>query len=124
MWRLVMGRRPKEGPCGRVRELYEGRGMSVALVEVRGEGEPHYHSRTEEVYFVVRGDGVVELDGRPVEVKEGDLLVIEPGTVHSVRGEMDILVVCRPPFDPEDVLDPREDLRDEELSLRGPRTRE
>jgi len=120
VWRAVLNRRPEEGPCGRVRELHRDRKVSVALVEVRGEGEPHYHSRTEEIYFVVRGEGIVELDGRPVEVKEGDLIVIEPGTVHSVDGEMDLLVVCSPPFDPEDVLDPKEMVRDEELGLRGP----
>ncbi|WP_457614099.1 cupin domain-containing protein [Methanopyrus sp.] len=103
MWALTVNVKGKRGPCGRVRELYSDDKISVAEVSVRGEGEEHYHRRTFEVYYVIDGRGKVVLNGRPVDIRRGDVVAIEPGTRHKVIGNLKILAVCIPPFDPDDV---------------------
>ncbi|WP_456455020.1 cupin domain-containing protein [Methanopyrus sp.] len=103
MWTLTVSAEREHGPCGRVRELYSNDKVSVAEVSVQGEGEEHYHRRTFEVYYVIDGRGKVVLNGRPVDVGPGDVVAIEPGIRHKVVGNLKMLVVCIPPFDPEDV---------------------
>ena len=45
----------------------------------------HNHRGQEEVYFFVRGTGKMELDGKEINVKEGDTVLIEDGVFHKVH---------------------------------------
>ncbi len=45
----------------------------------------HKHRGQEEVYFFVRGTGKMELDGKEINVKEGDTVLIEDGVFHKVH---------------------------------------
>ena len=45
----------------------------------------HVHSRTEEIYFIVRGEGEMMVDGAPHEVRAGDLVLTPLGSRHSFR---------------------------------------
>jgi mannose-6-phosphate isomerase-like protein (cupin superfamily) len=45
----------------------------------------HVHSRTEEIYFVVRGRGEMTVDGATREVGPGDLILTPLGSRHSFR---------------------------------------
>ncbi|MEO2241192.1 MAG: cupin domain-containing protein [Euryarchaeota archaeon] len=102
-WELRVERNRRETVCGRVLELYSDERLSLAEVEVDGDGEEHYHERITEVYYVLEGTGRVHLNGRPVDVRPGDVVVVRPGVRHKVEGRMRLLVACSPPFDPEDV---------------------
>lgn len=55
----------------------------------------HRHAGQEEVYFFVRGSGVMELDGEKTEVHPGDTVLIEDGVFHRVHaGEQGVYFVC------------------------------
>jgi mannose-6-phosphate isomerase-like protein (cupin superfamily) len=45
----------------------------------------HLHTRTEEVYLILRGRGEVTLDGRPHRVAAGDAVLTGLGTRHGLR---------------------------------------
>src|SRR5581483_6098278 len=45
----------------------------------------HYHAGTEELYFVVEGNGEMELDGERAPVGPGDAVLIPPGAWHEIR---------------------------------------
>jgi mannose-6-phosphate isomerase-like protein (cupin superfamily) len=45
----------------------------------------HVHTRTEELYFIVSGTGVMLLDGEEHRVGGGDLIVNGLGTRHGLR---------------------------------------
>lgn len=49
----------------------------------------HNHRGQEEVYFFVRGTGKMELDGKEMDVKEGDTVLIEDGVFHKVHAGPD-----------------------------------
>lgn len=57
---------------------------------------PHYHKIATELYYVLKGDGTVTLDGIEHAVRKGSLLHIPPGVVHSARGKMRVLVIGIP----------------------------
>ncbi|GAA1938568.1 cupin domain-containing protein [Kitasatospora viridis] len=50
-----------------------------------GVSGEHLHTRTEEVYVILRGRGVVTLDGRPHDVAAGDAVLTGLGTRHGLR---------------------------------------
>jgi mannose-6-phosphate isomerase-like protein (cupin superfamily) len=45
----------------------------------------YVHSRTEELYFVVSGTGMMIIDGREYPVAAGDLILTGLGTRHGLR---------------------------------------
>ena len=55
----------------------------------------HNHKGQEEVYFFIRGDGKMELDGKEMTVKEGDTVLVEDGVFHKVHaGHKGCYFVC------------------------------
>ena len=66
----------------------------------------HYHAETEEVYFVLEGDGEMELEGERAPVRPGDAVPIPSGAWHELTntgsGPLRILCTCAPPYRHED----------------------
>lgn len=69
-----------------------------------GIDEPHYHKQMYEIYLVARGSSVALVNGQSAELQAGDLLVVEPGEVHTfVSSTPDYLhFVVQAPFVPGD----------------------
>ncbi len=70
--------------------------------------QAHYHTEAEEVYYVLTGQGAVEIDGQVQDLRPGDVVVIVPGQRHKVwpRGNDDLvlLVTCVPAYSVEEVV--------------------
>ena len=49
----------------------------------QGIDEPHLHAQMNEVYLVARGHSTALVNGEEVNLKVGDVLVVEPGEVHT-----------------------------------------
>ncbi|MBC7286667.1 MAG: cupin domain-containing protein [Armatimonadetes bacterium] len=83
------------------------RRMSLALARI-DEGrrtQPHRHRTSDEIYYVLQGEGVVYLGSQPHRVCPGEAVYIPAGTEHwavVVSGPMEILCVCSPPYQHED----------------------
>lgn len=62
----------------------------------------HYHVETEEVYYIVRGEGRMTIDDETRDVRAGDCIFIPRGTVHTLENSgseaMTILLVCGPAY--------------------------
>ena len=74
-----------EGPGGAVRKVRRavgGRAFGFNYFTlpagVVGRAHDHAESNQEEVYFVVRGSGVMRVDGQEVELKPGRFLRVDP----------------------------------------------
>lgn len=92
-------------PCGKAFRILTGEDnptLSVHLVEISGEAKPHYHEKLTETYFVLEGEGEIELDGERRPIKPGTVIYIPPGTVHRAIGKLKIINIVVPPFDPGD----------------------
>ncbi|MDQ2808159.1 MAG: cupin domain-containing protein [Chloroflexota bacterium] len=51
-----------------------------------GINERHYHRALYEVYLIVRGDSTMILNDQRIRLHAGDVLVVEPGEVHTFVG--------------------------------------
>ena len=96
---------PVECPCGHARRAFAGGGNDVAtlhLVDIRADARTHYHKRMTEIYFVLEGEGFLELDGERIAVRPMTSVLIKPGCRHRAVGNMRIINVPIPAFDPAD----------------------
>ena len=82
--------------------------LAEATVPPGVETEEHYHPRAEEIYYVLRGRGLMTLQGERREVRPGDGILIPPGTRHRIRNigqePLVFLCGCSPPYSHEDTI--------------------
>jgi mannose-6-phosphate isomerase-like protein (cupin superfamily) len=68
----------------------------------------HSHPQAEEIYYVLRGRGILTLAEEQCEVGPGDGILIPPGTCHTIRNigqaPLVILCCCAPPYSHEDTI--------------------
>lgn len=80
--------------------------LAEATVLPGRETRLHRHRRTEEIYHVTGGKGLMRLGEARFEVCAGDTVLIPPGTAHSVRNTgalpLKILCACAPAYAHED----------------------
>lgn len=66
------------------------------------DSEKHYHQRCTEIYYVLEGSGVMELDDAEVAVVPGLLILVPPGVAHRGRGDFTSVIVGVPAREEED----------------------
>ena len=96
---------PTPCPCGQARRAFTREDNAVAsmhVVDISADSRAHYHKKMTEIYYVLEGTGRMELDGEEVELRPGKSVLIRPGCVHRAVGNLKILNVPVPAFDPKD----------------------
>jgi len=91
--------------CGTTRRAFispDNRAASIHRLDLRVDAKAHYHKKATEIYYILEGEGAVELNGEDVPVCPGTAVLIRPGTFHRGKGRMRLLVICIPPFDESD----------------------
>jgi mannose-6-phosphate isomerase-like protein (cupin superfamily) len=75
-----------------------------ARVPAGGRTERHYHKVAEELYFILEGEGELELDGERRMVGPGDAILIPSGAWHTIMAKepLRFLCCCAPPYAHED----------------------
>ena len=52
------------------------------------DARTHYHKRLTEIYYILEGEGEMELDGERHAVRPGDAILIKPGCRHRAIGQL------------------------------------
>ena len=78
--------------------------LAEASLPAGGETQRHYHKLSEEIYFILEGEGIMDVDGAVREVGPGDAILIPPGAWHQVKAVTAIrfLCCCAPVYAHED----------------------
>ncbi|MBR2426628.1 MAG: cupin domain-containing protein [Lentisphaeria bacterium] len=96
---------PVECPCGLSRRAYieasEGK-VSFHRLDVKIDAQLHYHKEHEEIYYILEGEGFLELDGEKIPVKPGSSVMIHPYCRHRAIGKLKVINVSLPSFDMND----------------------
>ena len=98
---------PVSCPCGQARRAFtdvEAFPGTVHVTEISVDAKRHYHKRLTETYFFLecQPDAQMELNNEVIPVKTGQSIVIPPGTWHRAIGQMKVLIIAIPKFDPTD----------------------
>ncbi len=66
--------------------------------------ERHYHQAAEEIYFILEGQGQLEIEGEERQVGPGDAILIAPGAWHQITASTHLrfLCCCAPPYRDDD----------------------
>ena len=82
--------------------------LAEATLEPSQATERHYHRATEEIYFVVKGSGDLEVDGERRRIRPGDAALIPAGAWHTLENdgtsELRFLCCCVPPYSHDDTF--------------------
>src|SRR5204863_2337319 len=84
--------------CGQIRPVLEekdGAAAEVHHLEIT-DAKLHYHQRTDELYYVIGGQGRMSLDGKEIELCEGVVVYVPRGVKHKAWGNLKVLVICIP----------------------------
>lgn len=78
-------------------------GVSFHVTEIR-HATRHYHQRTSEVYYILDGSGVIELNHETFRVSPGCVITIAAGVRHALTADdvIKTIVVACPAFDSSD----------------------
>lgn len=98
-----------------IRELLAPRNSAIArqsLAEARlpvgASTMPHYHPRTEEIYYLTHGTGRMVIEQESREVGPGDAIAIPPGSRHQITNTGSValrfLCCCAPAYEHEDTV--------------------
>lgn len=96
---------PTRCPCGMTRRAFvddPDRIVSLHVVDIQDDAKTHYHKKLTEVYYILDGEGHMELNGERHPVRPGTSILIKPGCRHRAVGQLKIINVVVPPFDPDD----------------------
>ncbi len=89
---------PWEETCGAIRCLIEASDEAAAEVQVVEiqDAKLHYHQRTDEIYYVIDGQGTMILDDEEIELHQGIVVYVPRGVKHKAFGKLTVLTVCIP----------------------------
>jgi len=84
--------------CGQIRPLLEekdGAAAEVHHLQIT-HAKLHYHQRTDEIYYVLDGQGKMRLDDEEIELHKDVVVYVPRGVKHKAWGNLTVLVVCVP----------------------------
>ena len=93
-------------PCGQSTRIItgdDGAAMSAHVTHIT-HGAAHFHEIADEMYYIIEGEGHMELDGETHQVRPGTAIYIPPGVTHRGWGDFKALIVVNPAFDPDDEI--------------------
>lgn len=110
-YRTIAPYRTKDG--SEIRELMHpavhgnrNQSFAEATIEPGATTALHRHGRTEEIYHITGGTGLMTLGDEQFIVTVGDTICIAPGTSHCIANTADapltILCACSPAYSHED----------------------
>ncbi|MFP4250860.1 MAG: cupin domain-containing protein [Armatimonadota bacterium] len=97
---------PIRSACGSSRRILtrdDGVAMGLHVVHIT-EAECHYHTRTTEIYHILDGDGTLRVGSEEYALEPGLTIYVPAGLEHGGEGDFRSIVICAPPFDPDDQI--------------------
>ena len=91
----------KEGVNMKIYGPLNGQMACVRQETTTGHVSEFYNKVSSFIYIILEGHGVYVLDGEPIEVKGGDVLVIEPNTKIFYVGNLKQVLITNPAWKPE-----------------------
>jgi mannose-6-phosphate isomerase-like protein (cupin superfamily) len=98
-----------------IRELLAHRNSCIqkqSLAEARlpagARTTPHYHPMTEEIYYILVGQGRMQIGDESRDVGPGDAIAIPPGQIHQITNigseTLTFLCCCAPCYEHTDTV--------------------
>lgn len=90
--------------CTAIEYPMDDKDINGAVIELNGRypGEGRtMNEKCKEMAYVIKGSGRVVVEGKEIQLREGDLVLIEPGERFFWEGAMTLFMPCTPAWSPE-----------------------
>ncbi|MBI2530192.1 MAG: cupin domain-containing protein [Candidatus Diapherotrites archaeon] len=67
----------------------EGCVLQVVRFAPGSVSKAHFHKHTKEIFYSLKGTGVVKINGEEIELAEGTTVLCSPNEVHSIENNSD-----------------------------------
>lgn len=88
--------------------LIRNQSLAEAMVPVGCATTEHYHPKSEEIYYILKGEGKVKINEEFKAVSALDGIAIPPGAPHKIwntgKEELVFLCMCAPAYEHEDTI--------------------
>jgi len=82
--------------------------LAEARLPVGASTMEHFHSKTEEIYYITHGSGRMRIEGELKDVRVGDAIAIPPGKKHKIWNSgnqiLRFLCCCAPAYEDSDTI--------------------
>jgi mannose-6-phosphate isomerase-like protein (cupin superfamily) len=82
--------------------------LAVARLPAGASTTPHHHPLTEEIYYILEGEGQMTLGSEQRRVAPGDAIAIPPGQIHQIinigGSVLRFLCCCAPGYEHADTV--------------------
>jgi mannose-6-phosphate isomerase-like protein (cupin superfamily) len=82
--------------------------LAEARVAVATSTAPHRHLKTEEIYYILEGKGLMRIGAETRPIKAGDAIAIPPNELHQITNVgnaiLKFLCCCAPGYEHEDTI--------------------
>jgi len=86
----------------------ENQSLAEAVVEPNEMTQAHYHTKSEELYYILLGEGQLRINDEWRMVAKGDVICINPGDIHQIKNtskkSLVFLCCCSPAYSHEDTI--------------------
>lgn len=90
--------------CTAIEYPMEDNDINGAIIELTGrypeEGRA-MNEKCKEMGYIIKGSGKVVIEGKEIQIQEGDLILIDPKEKYFWEGSMTIFMPCTPSWKPE-----------------------
>ena len=95
---------PVPCPCGQSWRIFTRADGPLANIHVTAiqNSRRHYHKHSTEFYFILEGEGILEVGDDKLDIAPGLLVRIDAGTPHRGYGNFKSLIIGVPSWDPAD----------------------
>ena len=93
-----------------IRKFFRSKNMSLAeaVVKAGQKTEYHFHKTSEEICYILEGEGLMEIECEKKKVSKDQAIVIPPGNKLRIRNigssPLRFLCLCSPPYSDEDTV--------------------
>lgn len=97
------------GTCGKIQEMCDTDNIGIAHVTITKKFPPHLHKEMEEIYYILRGKGLVTIDTEQQKVEKDDVIPIPKNKFHTIEKissePLELLAITSPKYNPDDVIE-------------------
>ncbi|MFH0987137.1 MAG: cupin domain-containing protein [Candidatus Micrarchaeota archaeon] len=82
--------------------------LASGFLKPKQKAIPHFHRKSDEIYYIASGKGKVMLNNSYEEIEKGDAIFVPRNTIHALvnenNEEMHILALMKPPYSDDDMI--------------------
>ena len=88
--------------------IIQNQSLAEARLPVGTRTTPHFHPRTEEIYYILEGTAQMRIGDDSRQVGPGDAIAIPPGETHQITNTgqvvLKFLCCCAPGYEHDDTV--------------------